>query len=275
MSRNGLRALIRRWLGGRRARPVLGAGLVFATLAWGSIALAQEHAAAPHAAASAAEAAGHEGEGHEGAAHEGHEGGGHHDPAPFNFADVDRYNREKDAASKGEKDAHGNPVTPVTPYAYLVVNTLILFAAYYYLGKKPVASSLEARRATIAKELEEAARVKKEAEARLAEYSGRLEKLDAELDRIKAELVEAGKKDRARIIAEAEEKAERMRKDAQFLLEQEMKQMRIDLTQKTVDAAIAAATKVLEQRVTAQDQERLGDDYVKQVAASPKAGGAS
>jgi F-type H+-transporting ATPase subunit b len=256
-------------------RPLVTGGLVLASMAYSSVALAQQHIEVPVGAAStqAASAGSAHHEGAEGE-HAGGEHGAeaHHDPAPFNLADVARYQAEKEAASRGAKDAHGNPVTPVTPYAYLVINALILYAIYYYAGRKPIGAALESRRATVAKELDEAARVKKEAEARLSEYAGRLDKLDAELTRIKTELVEAGKADRSRIITDAEEKASRMRKDAEFILEQELKQVRIDLQRYTVDAAIAAATKVLEQRINAQDHERLGDEYVKQVASAPATG---
>lgn len=279
MSRPGFRELIKRWLGARMRRPLLATGVAFAALTFSSLALAQQHVEVPVGGAPSGHAAPvGSGAGHEGAHGEGehgeaaHAGGGHHDPAPFNLADVGRYQAEKAAEARGEKDAHGNPVTPVTPYLYLVINALVLFGIYYYAGKKPISAALESRRATIAKELDEAARVKKEAEARLSEYAGRLDKLDAELAKIKGELIEAGKSDRSRIIGEAEEKASRLRKDAEFILEQELKQVRIDLQRYTVEAAIVAATKVIEQRVTSQDQERLGEEYVKQIASPPAKG---
>lgn len=263
---------VRRWLRSRHGRFVL-VGAV-AGLAWSGVALAQEHPAptvtqqmpeAQHAPAGH-EAAGHEPAGHEGG-HEaaGHEGGGHH-PAPFNFADINRFQQEKEQAARGDKDAHGNPIVPVTPYAYLLINAAILFAIYWKMGKKPVVDGLQARHDTIAKELIEAAKIKEAAEAKAAEYDEKLAQLGTELERIKADIIKAGEADRARIVKEAEEKADRMKKDAQFLLDQELKQLRNDMLAFTADAAIAAAEAVLKSKVTAADHERLATEYLDELS---------
>ncbi|MBL8718443.1 MAG: ATP synthase F0 subunit B [Myxococcales bacterium] len=225
------------------------------------------------AAPGAHSAAGHEGAGHQGAGHEGgHEGAGGHGPGKFNFADLPRFTAEKDAASKGE------PVVPVTPYAYLLVNFALLVYLYVRMGKKPVQDGLDARRATVAKELEEAAQIKAEASERLAEYKEKLGHLDQELARIREELIKTGEADRDRLVKEAEEKAERMKKDAQFLLDQEVKQLRNELLAHTVDIAAAAAQKALEGKITAADHDRIANEYLDALGKSDKsasAGGVS
>ncbi|MBI2391382.1 MAG: ATP synthase F0 subunit B [Deltaproteobacteria bacterium] len=205
----------------------------------------------------------------------GHAEGGHgeaavHHPEKFNFADVSRFQHEKEQAARGEKDAHGNPVVPVTPYAYLLINAAILFFIYYRAGKKPVTEGLQSRHDTVAKELAEASKIKAEAEARAKEYDEKLAQLETELQRIKADIVKAGEGDRARIVKEAEEKAERMKKDAQFLLDQELKQLRNDMLAFTAEAAVAAAEAVLATKVTAADHDRLSAEYLDEVAGKKK-----
>ncbi len=298
MSARELLNQVRRWLRSRQGRAVLVGAL--ASLAVTSVAAAQEPAPAPapapapqppagpavhpgHAAPAghaAAPAGAHEPAGAHGAAsaHEGGHGGGHHDPAPFNFADVPRFQQEKEMAARGDKDAHGNPVVPVTPYAYLLINAGILFFIYYKAGKKPVADGLQARHDSIAKELIEAAKIKADAEAKAKAYDEKLAQLGTELEQIKADIIKAGEADRARIVKEAEEKAERMKKDAQFLLDQELKQLRNDMLAYTADAAIAAAEAVLKSKVSAADHERLAAEYLDEVAGKKKSaatGGAS
>jgi F0F1-type ATP synthase membrane subunit b/b' len=54
-----------------------------------------------------------------------------------------------------------------------------------------------------------------------------------------------------------------MQKDAAFLLEQEVKQMRLDLQRETVDLAVAAAGELLKKRVTPEDQERMAEEFLK------------
>jgi F0F1-type ATP synthase membrane subunit b/b' len=187
----------------------------------------------PAAAASASAEGATGGEGGEGAKEEG--------PAPFNFT-----------AFGGE--------TP--PFIAMLINFGILAGGYYFLGRKPVAAGLQARRDTISKDIEEAQRMKREAEERAKTYQSKLEKLEVELQDARESLVRAGEAESERIVRDAEVKAERMRKDAEFLVEQELKQIRGDLWRDTVEAAVAAAEELLKKRVTPADQERLAEDYL-------------
>lgn len=252
----------------KRRFAVLG-GVAFALLVSGT-ALAQEHgapaghapAAAPKPAGEHGAPAGHAGGEHAGAGHEA----GHHAVAPFNFADFARFDTEKKAEAKGEGHA------PVTPFIYLLINAAILFSAYYYFGKKPVSEGLAARRANVARELDDAAKVKGEAEDRLEDYKKRLAAMDKELQVIREEIVTSGEKERDRIVKDAEEKAERMRKDAHFLLEQELKQLRNEMIRHAVDAATTAAEEVLRGKLTQADHDRIGDEFLSQLAAAKPAG---
>jgi F0F1-type ATP synthase membrane subunit b/b' len=156
------------------------------------------------------------------------------------------------------------------PYLAMFINFVLLIGMYVWLGKKPVREALKARRATVAKEIEEAQRMRREAEERAVIYQKKLEHLEEELKETRASLVQAGKSDRDRIIREAEEKATRMEKDAVFLIEQEMKQLRADLTREAVEIAITAAEEILKKRVTPVDQERLAEDYLAELAAKSR-----
>ena len=214
-----------------------------------------------------------EGPGHAATAHGEHAAAGEHGehgadgehgaPGPINWADFSN--------------------TKQPPYAALVVNFLILVGMYVYFGKKPVADGLKKRRADIAKEIEEAQRIKHEAEERAKMYQAKLATLETELAEARQALVEAGKGERDRIIREAEERASRMARDAQLLLDQELKQMRDDLVRETVHVAVAAAEEMLRSSVTHADQERLAEDFLRDMtakgstaaAASVTGGGAS
>jgi len=203
---------------------------------------APAHGADPHAAPG-----GHGGE-HGGEHAEGH---GHWPPPAINWTDF------------GNKQQ--------APFAALVINFAILAGAYYSLGKKPVAAALDARRSAVAKEIEEAQRLKREAEKRAEQYQAKLGHLEEELATAKAALVEAGKGEKERIVREAEEKAARMQKDAEFLIEQEVRQMQQDLWREAVEKATAAAEDLLRKRVTDADQERLAEEYLADMAKRPAA----
>jgi F-type H+-transporting ATPase subunit b len=180
-------------------------------------------------------------------------------------------------AAEEEKEANAPPAdvnwvdfgrsTP--PYIAAVINFALLFGGYYWIGKKPIAAALKGRRASIAREIEEATKMRKEAEKRAKHYQAKLERLETEVQTTKDALVRAGEAERERLVQDAEAKAERMRKDAEFLVEQELKQLRVDLQRDTVEAAIAAAEELLKKRVTPADQERLAEDYLADLARQP------
>jgi F0F1-type ATP synthase membrane subunit b/b' len=206
---------------------------------------APDHAAAPAPDHAAVPAPAH-GEGH--GEHAGHE------LKPINWTDF------------GNKEQ--------APYVSQLINFGVLLAIFYIFGKKPISEGLTARRASVAKQIEEAQKMKKEADARAKTYQAKLDSLDADLATTKAALVEAGKGERDRIIKEAEEKAGRMARDAKEQIEQEAKQMQQDLVRETVEIAMAAAEEILKHKITQADHERLADEYLsslgKPASVSPR-----
>jgi F-type H+-transporting ATPase subunit b len=172
-----------------------------------------------------------------------------HGPAPFNFF---QFGSE----------------TP--PFIAMLVNFGILAAGYYLLGRKPIAAALQHRRDAVAKEIEEAQRMREQAEARAKTYQAKLERLEEEMRVARDALVRAGEAERDRIVAEAEANAERMRRDATFLVEQEIKQIRQDLWRETLESAVAAAEELLRRGVTPADQERLAEDYLADLGGRPR-----
>jgi F-type H+-transporting ATPase subunit b len=143
-----------------------------------------------------------------------------------------------------------------------LVNFTVLVLLLAWVIRKKGNPALAARRAEVEEELAEAQRLRAEAERRHNEAASRLEKLDKEVAEIRAEMIKAGEAERDRIVAQAEEKAARVRKDTNFLIEQQIKQLRQDLTEHAANAAIAAARELLEERTTNEDHERLAEAYL-------------
>ena len=123
----------------------------------------------------------------------------------------------------------------------------------------------------IAKEIEDAQRMKHEAEERAKVYQEKLAKLEEEMATARNSLVHAGEAEQERMVRDAEAKAERMRRDAEFLVEQELKQIRSDLLREAVETAVRAAEDLLKARVTPADHERLAEDYLSDLGRSKAA----
>jgi F0F1-type ATP synthase membrane subunit b/b' len=181
------------------------------------------------------------------------------EPKPVRHAEVEKVaaGDEEPAPINWFEFGRGSP-----PFIAAIVNFGILAAGFYLLGKKPIAAGLQHRRDAIAKEIEDAQRMKREAEARAKTYQAKLEKLEEEVRAVREALIRTGEAERDRLVAEAEAKAQRMRKDAEFLVLQETKQFQQDLVRDTLHAALAAAEDLLKRGVTQGDQERLAEDYL-------------
>jgi F-type H+-transporting ATPase subunit b len=175
----------------------------------------------------------------------------HHGPAAINWTDL--------------SDKH-RPA-----FIALVVNFGLLFGLYYTLGKKPIAEGLKQRRITIGKDIEEARDMLAEAKERAKKYQGELKNADADAATAKASLVAAGKGEVEHVLTEANERAERMARDAERLVEQERKQVHQDLLVDTIERAVTAAEKLLERSVTAEDHARLANDLLTELASKPAA----
>ncbi len=165
--------------------------------------------------------------------------------------------------------SHGADISHVLhslPFWSLVLNFTLLLIVFVRMGRKPLLSFLQSRRETIQASLNEAAQIKAEAEAKHAEYTERLKQLDHDLASLRAEMIKAGELERDRIIADAETKASRLRHEAQFIIDQRLKQLRVDLTKETAEAAIQAANSILQQETTPQDQQRLAQNYLENLS---------
>ena len=146
-----------------------------------------------------------------------------------------------------------------------VINFLVLVGLIVWVIRKKGNPALAARRAEVEKELAEAQRLRAEAEKRHMETAMRLEKLDEEMVQIRGEMIKAGEAERDRIVEQAEEKAARLRKDTSFLIEQQIKQLRKELTQEAASAAVVAAQELLQERTTDADQDQLAEAYLNRL----------
>jgi F-type H+-transporting ATPase subunit b len=197
-----------------------------------------------------------------------HEGGAHaeHDesapPEQINWATG--FLGEKEGVEPGL--LWRAPGTP-PPYLAAVLNFVVFAVVIVRFGAKPVAEALTKRKQTIMKDIDEAQKMREASEKRLREYEARLAKIEEELERVRTEFREQGERERERIVREANERRERMKKEAEFLLAQELKQMRLDLLRETVDEAIRGAGDMLAKKLTSADQDRFAESFLTQLPA--------
>jgi F-type H+-transporting ATPase subunit b len=149
-----------------------------------------------------------------------------------------------------------------------LLNFGILALVFYRFGKKPLAESLVTRKKAIMAEIDTATKLKKDAEARLEEYESKLENIETKLGDVRAEYAAQAELEQKHILAEAEERRVRMRRDAEFRIEQERKAARDELLCEAVVNATAAAEALIQKQMSASDQDRMAKAYLTSVGAA-------
>jgi len=160
--------------------------------------------------------------------------------------------------STSKEDAREYPA-----FFWMVLNFLVLAALLYFAGRKSVASFLGNRRNRIMASMDEASRIKKEAEERHAEYSRRLSRIKEEERSIRDELLGAAIRDKERLVADAGARAEKLRAEARIIAEREGEEARLVLRRETADKAVRVAHEILEKRLGPGEHRRLVEDYLQ------------
>jgi F-type H+-transporting ATPase subunit b len=144
---------------------------------------------------------------------------------------------------------------------WVAVAFLIFLGVLARLGvHRKILDALDGRSARISAEIEEARRVRDEAQALLAEYQRKRKEADREADAI----VVAAKAEAERVAAEAKTKVEefvaRRTKMAETKIAQAEAQAVADVRAAAAEAAVAAAEKIL----TETTKGKVGEDLVAQ-----------
>jgi len=190
---------------------------------------------------------------------EGHEDHEHHVPKFEEYNFFYGFLGERDDV---EPSILWRPVGTPLPFGAMLLNSAVLYWLLIRFAKKPIADGLKARKANILRGMEEAGQMKKEAEARLADFEQKLATVDQEIERVRSDMRAAGQSERKRILAEAKEKRARMERDAQTLISQELKSAREGLVAEMSRAALRSAESTLRTKISAADQARLAEDYL-------------
>jgi len=163
-------------------------------------------------------------------------------------------------------EAHGKGW--VATDTYRLLHFIVLAGGLFFLLKKPLSQALGARVKGIEDQLSELEAQKAEAEAKLAEYNRKFAQLEKESESIVAEYVRQGEEAKVRILKEAETAAEKLKAQAQKNIENEIQRAKAGLQEEILDKALAKAEALIKEKVNADDQEKLVDEYLAKVVAT-------
>jgi F-type H+-transporting ATPase subunit b len=225
--------------------------------------------------------------------HDAHGGGhGHHeDPSkyfnwfggigpnvismPFKHQDV-KGGPLGDGKNGDEPLAAGEAEKPMNaPFGLLVLNFGILLLILFKFGLPVARSTAETRSDQIKTALDEAARLREQAKAKLDEYSSKLKAAEDEITALVTAMRKDAESEKQRVIANAEIQAKALERDAQERIAAEIARARLALQREVANAATVVAEQLLRERATAADQGALVDRFIAEIGtstAAPSAG---
>ncbi len=215
----------------------------------------RQPAADPHGAHQIAE----HGDAQMGSAHEG----GHHELQPINWINGllgERENLTEESILFRKK---GTPV----PLLANVLNFGLVVGLLVAKAGPMVRQGLIDRREDLLRDSEAAAKALAEAQERYNAQQARLDRVEEEVARIKADYSEQGRLELERVEREGRERHERLVRDAHLLVEQEGRALHQRLLAQTVDAAARKAEEQLTAQLTANDQDRLAREFLGQLGS--------
>jgi F0F1-type ATP synthase membrane subunit b/b' len=182
-----------------------------------------------------------------------------------------------------KKDAFGGPlgdgkmVDPTTgavvneeepgspPFVLMLLNFGLLLVI---LGKYggPVAKKLaQERHDQIKTALDDAAKLREQAQQKLTEYEARIKNVDDEVKKLVDGIRADADADKARILEAAAKQAAQMKKDAETRIAAEIEIARATLAKEVAAAATGATEKLLREKVTGDDQTKLVTTFIGNV----------
>jgi F-type H+-transporting ATPase subunit b len=163
-----------------------------------------------------------------------------------------------------------DPRNEPTPLAASVFNVGLVFFLLFRFGRPKVREALVKRKHGIMSEIDRAADIKRQAKKRLAEYTHQLDHLGDKRDELRAQYKIEGEHEEAQLREDLSEAHDRMMADAHFLVGQESKSARDQLSKEALANALDAAEALLLSSIDDKDHMRLAEEYLEQIGDALK-----
>jgi F-type H+-transporting ATPase subunit b len=148
-----------------------------------------------------------------------------------------------------------------------LINFIIILVVLRIFAYKPILAMLDERRKTIAQSMQEAQRIKEELAKTQSMREEILVKANDTAERMIKEARQAAEKHQDQKLKEALQQAEDVLRKAQQAGLLEREKMMADLRREMVNLVIATTTRVTGKILTPEDQKRLQEETLKELAA--------
>ena len=165
------------------------------------------------------------------------------------------------------KPAQEEPMSP--PFVFMLLNFGILLLILAKYGGPAARKLAQERHDQIKTALDEAAKLRDQAQTKLTEYETRIKDVDAEVKKLVDGIRADAEADKQRILTAAAAQAAQMKRDAEQRIAAEIELARTQLTKEVTAAAAGATEKLLREKVTSDDQNKLVGTFIANMGTAP------
>jgi F0F1-type ATP synthase membrane subunit b/b' len=195
----------------------------------------------------------------------------------FNFSDLGYAHKDVVGGPLDDGKLGGAPLAGRTeekmpaPFLLLLGNFVLLLILLAWKAGPKVRKSAEGRSDEIKAALDEAAKLRDAAKAKLDEYETKLAAAEKDISAMVEGMRADALADKQRIIANAEAQAVALKKDADERIAAEIQRARVALAREVAAASTMAAEKLIRDKATTADQGRLVDLFITDIGKAPTA----
>jgi F0F1-type ATP synthase membrane subunit b/b' len=161
----------------------------------------------------------------------------------------------------------GRSESTPAPFGALLINSAILFFLIIKLGGPKIQGGLLGRRNRLAADIDAAKAMHLEAEAQLKHYQAKLAKMESEAEAILATMRDNAVGERERVLKEAHAQRDKLVRDAEARVAQELSLQREHLVRQLVQEAVRAAEGRIEAGLEDRDHTWFGERILKETQA--------
>ena len=146
-----------------------------------------------------------------------------------------------------------------------LLNLLLFVGLMYFFLRRPLGDAFRARREGIRRDLLRAEEERNAAVAKLKEVEGRLGRLNAEVEAIRAQTQREAAEERERIEHATEEEIRKIREQARREIESAAKAARAELRTFTAEQSVKLAEDMIRRDIRPEDDAHLAREYVEEL----------
>jgi F-type H+-transporting ATPase subunit b len=149
---------------------------------------------------------------------------------------------------------------------YRFINfALLIIILYVAIRKSGLKDSLAGRIDEIKQRLEDLRREKEEAEGKYQDVEKQLNDFETKKKEIIEQFQREGQTEKEKIIAEANERAKQIVRQAELTIQQEMQSAKERLRREVMELAAGKAQEIIAKEMTDEDQDRLVSEFIEKV----------